>query len=179
LKIFGVTIVLSIALLCGCASVYSVVPVGEREKEVSQNDWEGLWINREQVINIKVLDKAKGLLLVAWLEDKEGDFKLESYQVEIRGTGEWTFGNMKEKEGDTRYYWGLIEKEKNQIIIWTPEPSQFKKLVRAELLTGNIEKGGDVVLEKLTVEHLKLIMSEDKGVCFDWKKPIVFFRLWK
>jgi len=64
LKIFAMAIVLSIAIICGCASVYSVIPVGEHSKEISQNDWEGLWLNRDQVINIKVLDKARGLL---WL----------------------------------------------------------------------------------------------------------------
>jgi len=86
---------------------------------------------------------------------------------------------MRENEGDAYYHLALIEKEKDQIIIWTPDSSQFKKLVETQLLVGKLEKGGDVVLEKVTSEHLKLIMSGDKGVCFDWKKPIVFFRMWK
>lgn len=178
-RVGGFWVVLVLAAICGCASVSSIELVGERPKEISQKDWDGTWINRDHPIKIKVSDKPKGLLQVAWVEEKGGGFKLESYQVEMREAGEWTFGNIKEKEGPAPYYWALVKNDQGQIIVWTPDPAQFRKLVQNGVLPGKVEKAGDVVLEKLTLEHLKVIMSGDHGVCFDWQKPIVFFRLGK
>lgn len=171
--------VLGAALICGCAAVSSVEPVGERPKEISQNEWGGTWIHKNHAITIRVSDKQRGLLQVAWVEEKEGGLKLESYEVEIRESGEWLIGNVKEKQGSDRYYWALVQKDEGQIIVWTPDPAQFTKLVQTGVFRGKLEKGGSVVLEKFTPEHLKVVLSGDKGACFDWKKPVVFFRLGK
>ena len=175
----GFLVFLAAALICGCAVVSSVEPVGERLKELSQNEWGGTWIHKNHAITIKVSDKQRGLLQMAWVEEKEGGLKLESYEVEIRESGEWMFGNVKEKQGPDGYYWGLFKKDEGQIIVWTPDPSQFTKLVQTGVLRGKPEKGGSVVLEKFTPEHLKIVLSGDKGACFDWKNPIVFFRMGK
>jgi hypothetical protein len=127
---------------------------------------------------VKVLDGQKGLLRIAWVDEKSGDLELESYLVEIRESGKWVFGNIKGKEDSDLYSWALLRKDEGQIILWYPDPKQFVKLVQTGVLPGKVE-GENVVLEKLTPEHLKVILSEDKGVCFDWKKPEVLFRLGK
>jgi hypothetical protein len=170
---------LVIVVVCGCTTVSSVAPVGERPKVISQEDWDGTWINKAQPIKIRVADQQKGLLQAAWVEEKGGRLQLESYQVELREAGEWTFGNVKAEEGPAPYFWALVKNDEGQIIIWTPDPAQFRKLVQTGALSGKVEKGGDVVLEKLTPEHLKVMMSEERGVCFEWQKPLVFFRLGK
>jgi hypothetical protein len=126
-----------------------------------------------------VADQPQGMLQVGWVEDKGGRLQLESYQVEMRKSGEWLFGNIKAREGPAPYLWGLVKLEPGQIIIWTPEQEHFKKLVQSGALPGKVDQGGDLVLEKLTPEHLKLLMSETRGVPFDWKKPLVFFRTGK
>ncbi|MBM4295591.1 MAG: hypothetical protein FJ126_11920 [Deltaproteobacteria bacterium] len=171
--------VLLAAAICGCAVVASVEPVGERPKEVSPDEWGGAWIHKDHPIKIKVTDPRKGVLQVAWVEEKGGSFVLESYQIELREAGAWTLGNVKAREGSAPYLWGLVKNDHGQIIIWTPAPEYFKKLVQTGVLPGQVEKGGDVVLEKLTSEHLNLMISEDKGVGFDWKQPLVFFRVGK
>ncbi len=170
---------LAVALIFGCAAVSSVGPVGEPPKELSGKEWDGTWIHKDQAITMKVLEPQKGFLQVGWVEEKEGSFKLESYQIEIRGSGDWLFGNVKEKEGSSRYYWALIKKDKGQIIAWFPDASEFAKLVQAGVLPGRMEKDGGVVLEKLTAEDLKFVLSGDKGVFFDWKRPLVLFRVGK
>ena len=175
----GFLAVLAAALICGCASVSSVEPVGERLKELSQNEWGGTWIHKNHAITIKVSDKQRGLLQVAWVENKGGGLKLESYEAEIRESGEWMVGNIKEKPDSDRYYWALVKKDEGQIIVWTPDPAQFTKLVQTDVLRGKLEKGGDVTLEKFTPDHLKVVLSGEKGLCFDWKNPLVFFRLGK
>ena len=166
------------ALIFGCATVSSVEPVGERPKEISQNEWGGTWIHKDHSITIKVLNEQKGLLQVAWVEEKEGGLKLESYEVAIRESGEWIFGNVKGKGDAPSHYWALMRKEAGQMIVWTPDPEQFRKLVQTGDLRGKVEKY-DIILEKLTPEDLKGILSGNKGVCFEWQNPVVFFRIGK
>ncbi len=120
---------LAAALIFGCTTVSSVEPVGEHPKEISQDEWDGTWIHKNQSVTIKVLDTPKGLLQVAWVEEKGGSLKLESYQVAIRESSQWIFGNVKEKETSARYHWALMKKDKGQIVIWTPDPAHFRKLV--------------------------------------------------
>jgi hypothetical protein len=168
-----------VVALCGCTKVASLTPVGERPLEVLPKDWDGTWLNREQPVKIRVVDQKNGVLEVAWAEEKGKRFVLESYQIQLRQAGAWTFGNLKNGEGPAPYLWGLVQKEPSQLIIWPPDPKHFKKLVQTGVLPGKVEKDGDVVLKQLTPEQLKAMMSEAQGVCFDWKKPMVFFRLGK
>jgi hypothetical protein len=169
------TLLLS-ALIFGCATVSSVEPVGERPKEISQNEWDGTWIHKDHSIRIKVLNEQQGLLQVAWVEEKGGGLKFESYRVAIRESGGWIFGNVKEKEDVASHYWALMKKEAGQIVVWTPDPAQFRKLIQTGVLLGKVETN-DVILEKLTPDDLKAILSGDKGVCFEWQNPVVFFRI--
>lgn len=172
----GSFVLLTGALILGCAAVSSVEPVGDRPKEISQNEWGGTWINKSHSITIKVLDEQKGLLQVAWVEEKESGLKIESYQVAVRGSGEWLFGNVKETQHSVSHYWALVKKDAGQIIVWAPDPAQFRKLVETGIIRGKVE-GSSTILEKLTLDDLKGILSGDKGACFDWQNPIVFFRL--
>lgn len=170
---------LALVLIFGCAAVCSVGPVGETAKSLSDGEWDGTWICQDHAIMMKVLEPQKGFLQIAWLEEKEGSFKVESYRVEIRESGDWLLGNIKEKEGSSRYYWALIKKDKGQMIVWFPDASEFAKLVQAGALSGKVEKDGRVILEKFTAEDLKSVLSGDKGVCFEWKRPTTLFRVGK
>jgi hypothetical protein len=51
-------------------------------------------------------------------------------------------------------------------------------MVLAGDLRGKVERY-EIVLEKLTPDDLKGILSGNKGVCFDWQNPVVFFRIGK
>jgi hypothetical protein len=160
----------------GCATVSSVEPLGQHPKAMTAQDWEGTWIHKEGSISIKVLDKDRGRLQVAWAEEKQGRFELESYTVEMLQAGEWLFGNVKDKG---RYYWALVRKDGGEIIMWPPAVARFRTLVETGVLPGKVDKDGDVLLAKLAPEHLALILSGDKGHCFEWDKPTVFLRVGK
>ncbi len=170
---------LAVALILGCAAVSSVEPVGERPKELTPSEWDGTWIVKNQSITVKVLEPQKGTLRVAWVEEKGGRLELESFQVEMRESDDLMLGNVKEEEGASCYYWALVRRDEGQIIVWYPDASQFRKLVEAGTLRGKVEKGGGVVVEKLTREDLKSLFSGDKGICFDWKQPMVLYRVGK
>jgi len=168
-----------VVAVCGCMKVASVTPVGEHPKKIWHDDWDGTWLNKEQPVKIRVADEQNGVLQVAWVEEKGERLVLESYQIEMWEAGEWTFGNFKTQESTASYLWGLVKKDQRQIIIWTPDQAYFRKLVETGVLPGNVEKGGDVVLKKLTPEHLQTMMSSARSECFNWKTPIVFIRLGK
>ncbi|PKN24583.1 MAG: hypothetical protein CVU64_21800 [Deltaproteobacteria bacterium HGW-Deltaproteobacteria-21] len=173
------TLVLAALAVSGCAAVSSIEPVGERPKELIVDQWDGTWIHRNEAVTIKVLDMQKGLLRVAWVEEQNGIFKLESRDVELRESGEWIFGNVVEKQEPASYYWGLVQKDEGQIAVWLPDPAQFAKLVQTGSLPGKVEKENKVILEKLAPEQLKELLSGDKGSLLDWKRPVVFFRVGK
>ena len=139
------------ALIFGCATVSSVQPVGERPKEISPSEWDGTWISKSHSITIKVLDEQKGLLQVAWVEEKEGGLKIGSYQVAVRESGEWLFGNVKETQDSASYYWALVKKDAGQIIVWTRRtPSR-----RIRLSEDGLENG---------VSHQKVPKMRDWGI---------------
>lgn len=170
------SVVFAAAGITACTSVSSVEPVGEHPKELSQKEWEGTWMHRDHPVVVRVADARKGLLDVAWAEEKGGAFKLESYQVALRQSGEHAFGNVRETGDKGPYYWGLVSKDEGQIVVWTPDPAQCAKLVESGVLHGSIEKGGDVILEKLAPEKLELVVSPQGG-CLRWTQPVVFFRI--
>jgi hypothetical protein len=177
-RVGGLFALLTAALVLGCAAVPSIEPVGERPKAISAEEWSGTWIHENHPITIKVLDGQKGLLQVAWVEEKEGDLKLESYQVAVRESGDWIFGNVKEKGDSSSHYWALIKKDAGQIIVWTPDPAQFRRLIQTGVLRGKLE-GYDIILGRLTPDDLKIILDRDNGVSFEWQHPVVFFRVGK
>ena len=169
-----------VLVVSGCAQVATVAPVGEHPKKLSPEDWNGTWIHKEQPVKIMVTDPQQGVLQVAWVEEKRGCLEMESYQVEIWEAGAWTFGNLRVKDSPgAPYHWGLVKNEEGQIIFWSPDHAYVRKLVEQGVLPGNVAKGGDVVLKKLTAEQIKTIMSPARSECFNWMKPTVFMRLGK
>jgi hypothetical protein len=124
------------------------------------------------------------MLHVAWVEDME----LNEYDVFLLESGDWLFFNLTEEEEDGEappgYFWGRIKNDGNSIILWEPEINKFRALVREGILPGEAKKSGknnehesDVILGELTADHLQIIMSGEKGVLFDWDKPMFLIKL--
>lgn len=164
------------ALLAGCASVSSIEPMGERVKPVAEDEWEGTWVHQGHPVVVRVSDPQQGLLDVAWVEDKEGALRLESYRIALRESGDWVFGNVRDGDRPGRQYWGVLRKEQGQFVVWTPDPERCAKLVKDGGIPGTVEEGGDVLLDRLTPEQMLRIVSEEQGGCMRWTEPVVFFR---
>ena len=175
----------SFFLIAGCSSVYSINPVGEKPAQIDAALWDGNWLGADGVMTIKVIDADGGILQVAWIED----MKLEKYQVYLMESGNWLFFNLKDEdqegdEEDPGYFWGRIKKDDNSITLWDPDISKFRALVTEGVLPGEAKKSGkdnehdsDVILGELTAEHLRIIVSEEKGVLFDWDDPLVLLKI--
>lgn len=157
-----------------CSAIYSTEPVGEKPCSISRQDWDGIWANKGTFFHVWVIDESNGLLRWTWIEPG-GKLKVESYEVQLRQSGQWVFGNVKADEEKGLWVWGLVKREGNGLICWIPDAEKFKSLCRRGLLACT-EKDGNIVLASITPEHMEIINSEREGVLYDWRDPFVFIR---
>ena len=164
-------------LILGCSSVYSLQPMGTAPVKLDPADWNGKWMKPDGVLTLNVMDSDKGLLQLAWLEEKDGKLEMESMEIMVRESGSWMFGNLKEVDGEHsgQYLWVKINREDNQLLIWLPETSAIEALVEKKQLPGDIQ-GSDVVLGPLTPSQLDIITSSSHGVLMHWEDPVVLSR---
>ncbi len=179
-QISVLTFALSLLVLTGCTAVYSVNPVGEKPHAIEADDWDGTWRGGGDAVSIKVIDAEKGILQMAWIENME--FNL--FQAHLLESNDWVFVNFKEKVDDDGYLFARIKKSGNTITMWDPDVDKIRALVTDGTLPGTIkgssngvESNGNVVLGKLSAEHLKIITSGDRGILLDWENPIFLRRL--
>ena len=174
-KIFAFFLLIFIT---GCNSVYTTHPIGDGQLKISPEKWNGTWINKDGCVVVKVTDSEKGKLIVAIIEDEKDNLKLKKYDVEIRGTNDFVFINIKTKneKGKILYIWGKIIKKEKEIVVFGPIVDKFRNLVETGKLPGKI-KNKDVYLNPLKEDHKKFIMSEKNSLLFDLNNPFIFFRL--
>jgi len=167
-------------LFCGCSAVYSPYLIGETPTNIEEEkgEWEGTWLHADGSVTVKVLNAAKGILKIGWVEKGQIDLKYEEVNVFLRDGGGWMFANVEvpNQTNEIFYIWVRIEHEKNQVVLWTPDVEEFKGLVKNEQLPGEVD-GSDVRLEKLTPQHIDFITAETNGMLFKWDEPMAFIKL--
>jgi len=164
---------------CGCNSVISKRPVGEKPARIVAKEWEGNWVTTDGAVKVKVVDADQGILEVAWLEDdKQGNSTLKTADIEVRESRGWLFANTKEEDKGRGYLWGRIRNEDGQMMVWSPDETLFKQLMKEGVFPGKVD-GDDVILEDLKPQHLKIITSGEGGVLFSWHEPTVFMKVGK
>lgn len=166
-------------LLFGCSVVMSKKPVGDKPVVLDPAGWDGVWTTPQGApVMMKVKDGDKGILRLAWIEDDK-DMTFKSYDVIILGSGRWQFANIQDevKKGEQPkgYLFAKIKKEKDIILIWLPKIEKISELVKKNILPGEAAKES-VILGELWPEHMKIIMSEEKDVLFDWESPFFFIK---
>jgi hypothetical protein len=168
-----------LSITCGCNSIISKHPLGEKPARIVAKDWEGNWESSDGAVTVKVVDADKGLLKAFWIEDeKQGSPVMKTADVELRESGGWLFASTREEGKNRGYLWGRIKNEDRQIIVWLPDENMFKQMVKESVFPGMLD-GDGVLLEELTPRHLKLITTSEKGVLFEWDKPAVFVKMGK
>lgn len=165
-----------VMILAGCDYVSSVHPVGDAPLTVDEAEWEGTWLHADGPLTVRVADGQQGLLEVAWVEEEDGAFVLESIDVHLRQFGDWTFASFSGVEDAPDLLWSRLVRDEEQVFLWWPRPEEFKRLVEAGLLPGKIEDD-NVELAQLEAEHLAIIVSEEHGMLFEWDDPMTFNRL--
>lgn len=168
-----------LVLFCGCSVVMSQRPVGDKPVALDKTEWDGAWMTPQGApVVMKVKDGEKGALKIAWIED-DRDMTYKSYDVILLSLGRWQFANiLDEKSKGERpggYLFAKIKKEKDSIIVWLPRAEKFSDLVKRGILPGEAAKE-TVILGELGPQHMKIIMSEEKGILFDWENPFFFIK---
>ena len=160
--------------LVGCDLAISKHPLGS-PLAIEESEWEGTWLHGDGALTVRVLDAENGLLEVAWIEEEE-ELVLETVEVHLGGFEDWTFASFAGVEDVSGFLWSRLGREGDEVILWWPRAEALARLVEAGLLPGAVEEG-DVTLERLEAEHLAILVSEDRGVLYDWDAPMVFRRL--
>jgi hypothetical protein len=163
--------------LAGCDYVASKHPVGETPLALEESEWEGAWLEGDSPVTVRVVDAKQGLLQAAWVEERDGEFVMDSVDVFLRRFEDWTFASFAGVDQDEpNLLWGRLGRDdRNGLFLWWPRPEAFKRLVEEGRLPGTID-GDDVLLERLEAEHLAIIASEEQGVLFEWDEPMTFYR---
>jgi hypothetical protein len=117
-----------------------------------------------------------GLLEIAWVEEGDTGFKLESYQAHLMKCGEWMFCSLKSQDSEL-YLWGRLKRNDNQLVIWFPDTARIRALVEAGSLPGKVDEDKNVTLGMLTASQLGLITSDDDVPLMEWEEPLVLVRM--
>ena len=126
---------------------------------------------------MRVVDAEQGRLLAAWIEESGDGLKLETWQVQIRASGSWSFANVKDdNEGEQRYLFTRIKNDDGQILFWLPDSDAFTAAVKAGHLPGEIFESG-VRLSALGSSHLEVLKSANGPNLFEWDQPLVLLRV--
>ena len=171
-------VVLMLPLLGGCYGVYSTRAVGERPLVIDPEAWEGTWVHKDGAVTVAVTNPERGLLQLGWAEKKQGKLVFENYHVELRQTGQWIFGNVRDPGRPKLYAWARVVIDGNQIVLWVPDRARFEDMVRDNSIEGRVEKKGeDVILTGYGPEAVKRLMTSDGGIPLEYERPLVFHRL--
>lgn len=167
-------------LLWGCDSVTSTALVGEQPVSLVAEEWDGTWLSAGGTVTLKVLDAEQGKLRAAWIEDSGGKLKMETWLVQIRSSGSWSFANVRDDGGnqeiEERYLFSRVKKDSRQILFWMPDTEAFTAAVKAGHLPGEIIDSS-VRLSALNASHLEVIKSDQGPGLFDWDEPLVLLRV--
>jgi len=169
-------LVLLLQAMAGCYGVYSTEPVGEKALVIDPEDWEGTWVHADMAVTLAVIDGKNGWLQAGWVEKKQGKLVYEQFRVQLRQSGEWVFGNVRDPEKPKWVLWGKVRREGQQAVVWFPDRQRLEALVGEGVLPGHVEKPGEhVILHGYKPEALPPLSV--KNVPLEWDRPLIFRRL--
>lgn len=173
-----------IIIMTGCALVPSNNIVGLKAHQLEASELNGIWINGDSAIRIKVIDPTNGIVNITVFEENERDEKMN---IQIMKGKSWLYYNwlFENTDKDKYFYWGRIQISENRIITWHPSNDAFSKAIKEGIIKGAINKDDVTVTEagsaKLTdssINIVNMIESSDKSY-FLWDDPIIFTKLRK
>lgn len=197
MKAINFIIVLAFLLLqASCSSVVSLYPVGKERVVLESHEWDGTWLADENVVKMKVMDREKGIVQMAWIEESGNELlpKFVTFQV-LKG-GKWMYATVLEMEGkkaEGAYYWGVVKKEQGRIVFFYPSVTAFQQAAESKRIKAVIEgspppttaegtpsegKSSSVKVTLTDTAESVVQLVEDGGSdYFDVEHPVVFIRL--
>lgn len=168
-------------LLSGCAAVYVPEPLGQEAVKLDDS-WSGSWLHDDAIIRTRVADADEGRLDVAWIEQKDGHTKLESFTAIIRSRDGHVFASIRDKDSDHGYFWLLVDKRSpNEAVIWSANAKQFRSLISEGKIEGKIlhpesEHNNNVVLKEMPGDLLDRVTEPSANLLL-WQEPMFMVRV--
>lgn len=177
-----------LTFLTSCSYVVSKYPVGIENYTTTADEWNGTWLNENEIIKIHVTDESTGLVQLAWIDHSQNGFKFESITCQIKKGKNWIYANVLEMPNEKiggYYFWGRLKKEDRKILIWLPSAEAFRKAAEAKQIDAIVDATHSTKLKMQTIKSVKLLDNPEKIVTlvensgsdyFDWEDPIVLIK---
>jgi len=159
-------------VLVGCGGVTSSRPAGDTIPSIDVREWEGNWRitdESEIVFGVEVEDADQALLKVTMFPNSPPS------PMFLRSAGSDLFASIAPHFAPKEFHWFRVAVQDDTMLVWQPDALKLRRLVDDGTLPGKTADGR-IELGKLSAENMALITSEDEGVLFDWKNPLVLRR---
>lgn len=164
--------------IVGCKDVTVDKPFGEKPARLVAEEWEGTWVTGTGAMMLKVANSEDGYLRVGWVEDKDGDLRLETRDVYARTVNRSLFLTMadRDEDGKTNFLWARAIMKPDELQLWPPVFDEVKRLAEQGKLPATISSNR-IALRNLNAEHLNRIERSTDAQLFDVEHPIKLRRL--
>jgi len=185
---------LALALLVGCSTVRSPIPLGDPIEDLRADDWAGRYFISDGEVVLEVDYGEGGALQVQFFErqDADGSWSADrSAPVLIRSLESDDFDteeaslilvHFPDEQGtlDGPYDLMLLQKLDGQLVVWIPDVDHVARLVTEGALPGEVMNEGGVVrvlLGELSREEVATKMETSLSAFFDINHPLALVRL--
>jgi probable HAF family extracellular repeat protein len=160
-------------VLSACASIHSLMPVGDEPVYVEPAEWEGLWVHEPSdngtsaFASVMVVDAAGGILEVCDPDSYDEPLRVVVRQHTTAGKQARFVSVFDDGWG---YVWGRYQRIlQNALVIWSPNHEEFARLVQDGLLAGQYLDEEGLIIEPLSGEQLDLITRDDGGHLYNYR----------
>lgn len=150
--------------LAGCDTVTSLQLVGEQPVSLKAEDWQGAWVIEDDAVYIKVVDPAKGELLLYSIElDKaKPEDVMQIYKLYVRQSGSEYYINVLNTEAKPAdYFFARISRDGNKILSYLPSHNFFLNNVKTGVLQANMDTGGSTIVLKGSSKSINQFISSN------------------
>jgi hypothetical protein len=129
--------------LCGCDTVTSKKPVGDKAAELKPEDWNGKWQDGKGTFVVTRIKDAKSGIVEAkyiqpWTKSKPGDVTTDDLLV--RKLGAEVIANRGDING---YEFGRVAADGSHLLVFYPDTPVFLKLIKRHMIAGRIDRDKD------------------------------------
>lgn len=168
------------ALLAACQSVSVKTPVGTELVPAEAARWAGQWYNPDGSATIRIVDEAAGRMEAAFVEESDGAFKTQVWDLELRKAGDLLLLNYRTEEARTKgiWHWCRVRNDDGKtLVFWSPNFEAFKKLADEGRIApdAGMTTKDELVFDAIPQDVLAEI-AEGDATWWVWDSPIVLFR---
>jgi hypothetical protein len=143
-------LLLTTVFLAGCDTVTSLQLVGEQAVPLKADDWQGAWVIEDDAVYIKVVDQAKGEMLLYSVElaNEKPKEVVQVYKLYLRQSGSQYFMNvLNDKVKPADYFFARFTRDGNTVRTYLPSYDVFLRNVKSGALQASIDpKDSSIVL---------------------------------